>query len=175
MRFSSTCLAAAVALAPCAVQANVCGTEVTSELEASLGEPVAWPDEGQTVHTPAGLTVLGHPVSYVLVKRGGAGGRIDEIGYRLQGLERKVGQPHDQRLLRDFDAEFDSADCADSKESSCGVVYRPNGGTFTGAEIGSGEVYVARDARGPSLALIRTDYDLPDSDPVFLVCFYRGE
>ena len=157
------------------VQDEACMTEITPELEASFGEPVAWPEEGHTVHTLAGLTVLDRPVSYVLVKRDGAGGRIEEIGYRLQGMQRKVGQPHDPQLLKAFDDAFDKANCANSKESTCGVIYRPDGRAFTGAQIGNGEVDIARSARGPSLALIKADYDLLDADPVFLVCYYRGE
>ena len=154
------------------VQDEACMTEITSEAEASFGEPVAWPDDGQTVHTPAGLKILDRPVSYVLVKRGG-GGQIDEIAYRLQGMQRKVGQPHDSGLLKAFDEEFDGAKCAGVQQSSCGVAYRGDD-PFSGAQIGSGEVYVGSGARGPSLALVKADYDLLDADPVFLVCFYRS-
>ena len=154
------------------VQDEACMTELTPQLEASFGEPVAWPDEGQTVHTPAGLTALGHPISYVLVKRSSE--RIEEIDYRLEGMQRKVGQPHDAQLLKAFDDEFDGAKCAGVKQSSCGVAYRGDG-PFSGAQIGSGEIYVGSDARGPSLALIEADYDLADADPVFLACFYRGD
>lgn len=156
------------------VQDEPCTDDATPELEQSFGETQAWPDDGQAMYTPAGLSVLGHQVSYVLVKHGGSGGRIEEIGYRLQGMQRKVGQPHDAALLKAFDDEFKGADCAKSTQSSCGVVYRPEGKAFTGAEIGSGEIDVGSDARGPSLALIEADYDLLDADPVFLVCFYRG-
>lgn len=152
-----------------------CLAELTDEFERFLGEPVAWPDDGQTVHTPAGLTILDRPISYVLVKRDDPGGPISEIGYRLQGMTRKVGQPHEASLLKAFDDEFTAAKCADSTQSSCGVIYRPEGRAFNGAEIGSGEVFVARGARGPSLALIKADYDLLDADPVFLVCFYRED
>lgn len=151
-----------------------CVTEPTRAFEESLGEPVAWPEDGQTVHTPAGLSVLDRPVSYVLVKRG-SGGEIEEVGYRLSGLQRRIGQPHDRALLKAFDDAFQSARCAGSTQSSCGVVYRPTGTPFTGAEIGSGEIDVARSARGPALGLIKADYDLLDADPVFLVCFYRGK
>jgi hypothetical protein len=154
---------------------KACMDEVTPELEAFFGEAVAWPDEGQAVFTPAGLTILGHPVSYVLVKHGGPDGVIDEIGYRLEGMQRKVGQPHEAKLLKDFDAEFHAADCSDSKQSVCGVIYDGKDTVFTGAEVGSGEIYVGRDARGPSLALVEADYDMADADPVFLVCFYRGK
>lgn len=152
-----------------------CLTEITGAFENYLGPPVAWPEDGQTVHTPAGLSVLDRPVSYVLVKRDDAAGPVSEVAYRLQGMTRKVGQPHDSALLKAFDGEFKSADCAGSTQSSCGVVYRPNGKPFNGAEIGSGEIDVAGNARGPSLALIKADYDLMDADPVFLVCFYRGD
>ena len=155
-------------------QDKPCMDDLSDELERSFGEPAAWPAEGQTLHTPAGLTVFERPVSYVLLKRGGAGGKIDEIGYRLQGMLRQVGQPHDSALLKAFDAEFKGSECASSKESSCGVIYRNEDHAFSGAEIGSGEVYVSREARGPMLALVKDDYDLLDADPVFLVCFYRG-
>ena len=163
---------AAPAEAKSVVQDEACMTELTPQLEASFGEPVAWPDDGQTVHTPAGLTALGHPISYVLVKRSGE--RIEEIDYRLQGMQRKVGQPHDAQLLEAFDDEFDGAKCAGVTQSSCGVAYKGDG-PFSGAQIGSGEIYVAGNARGPSLALIEADYDLADADPVFLACFYRGD
>lgn len=172
---ASETAAAAPAAPPPFKHDKDCMDEVSSELVTFLGEPVAWPEEGHTVHRPAGLTVLGHPVSYVLVKRGGPGGRIDELGYRLEGMQRKVGQAHDAKLLRAFDDKFDGAECARSTESSCGVIYEGKNRSFTGAEIGSGEIDVARNARGPSLSLVKADYDLLDSDPVFLVCFYRGE
>jgi len=151
-----------------------CPTELDDEFTSFLGEPVAWPGDGQTLHTPAGLSVLDRPVSYVLVRHDDPAGPVSEIAYRLQGMQRKVGQPHDAGLLKAFDDEFDSADCAASKLSSCGVNYRSNGKPFNGALIGSGELDVAGNARGPSLALVEADYDLMDADPVFLVCSYRG-
>ena len=132
---ASVAQAAPAAEAKSAVQDEACMTELTPQLEASFGEPVAWPDEGQTVHTPAGLTALGHPISYVLVKRSSE--RIEEIDYRLEGMQRKVGQPHDAQLLKAFDDEFDGAKCAGVKQSSCGVAYRGDG-PFSGAQIGSG-------------------------------------
>ena len=194
MRFTYTLAAGALALLPWATSAQdaapeegtpaveaaaapfkqdePCMREITPELTQSFGEAVAWPDDGHALYTPEGLSVLGHAVSYVLVKQ--RGDAIEEIDYRLDGLQRKVGQPHDGALLRTFDKEFDKADCADSKESSCGVLYRGDT-SFTGAEIGSGELYVSSSARGPKLALVKSDYDLLDADPVFLVCFYRGD
>ena len=154
---------------------KACEVRFTPEFEAALGEPVAWPNDGETVHTPAGVTKLGHAVSYVLVKRDDAG-KVFEVGFRLAGMGRVIGQPHDSRLLRAFDDAFDGADCARSRESSCGVAYRPSGGnTFVGAQIGSGEVYIGPNARGPSLSLVEADFDALDADPVFLVCFYRSE
>ena len=77
-------------------------------------------------------------------------------------------------LLKAFDGEFESAKCADVKLSSCGVNYRANGKPFNGAMIGSGELDVAGNARGPSLALVEADYDLDDADPVFLVCLFEA-
>jgi|GEM_PF-7110453 len=155
---------------------ETCAGEVTPALLESFGEPVAWPIEGQTVHRPTGVEKLGHGVRYVLVKRR-ADGAVDEVGYRLEGMERTVGEAHDSRLLRDFDKEFSGAQCGKSEESACGVIYEPgtHGKRFTGAEIGSGEIDIGSGARGPELALIEADYDLLDTVPVFLVCFYRDE
>ncbi len=155
-------------------QDKPCMDKVTDELIASFGEVAAWPDDDIEMYTPAGLEILGHPVAYVLAKHRGENGKIDELDYRLQGMQRKVGQPHDAELLKAFDKEFQKADCAKSKQSTCGVIYRPDQ-PFTGAEIGSGEIDMGSKARGPKLDLVQADYDLLDSDPVFLACFYRGK
>ena len=155
-------------------QDKPCMDNVSDELIASFGEITAWPAEVEEMYMPEGLSTFGHPVAYVLVKHNGPGGKIDEIDYRLQGMQRTVGQPHDAALLRAFDKEFKGASCAKSKESSCGVAYKTDKG-FSGAEIGSGEIDVGDGARGPQLAMVQADYDLLDSDPVFLACYYRRQ
>lgn len=177
MRFSFLLLASALSLAPIAAQAEVCPKVITPELEATFGEVVAWPDAGQTVHAVQGLVVFEQPVAYVLAKRSAEGEPIESLNYRLQGLFRKVGQPHLKSLRNAFDAEFKGADCGESTQSTCGVLYDKvfGVGSFNGAEIGSGELWISDDARGPQLSLVEADFDLPDSDPVFVVCFYNTE
>ncbi|MXO59934.1 hypothetical protein GRI89_10320 [Altererythrobacter salegens] len=155
-------------------QDKPCMEKVSDELIYSFGEVTAWPDDGVEMYTPSGVEILGHPVAYVLVKHGGDGGKIDELDYRLQGMQRKVGTPHDSELLKAFDKEFKGADCAKATQSTCGVIYKADQ-PFTGAEIGSGEIDVGRSAKGPKLAMVNADYNLSDADPVFLACFYRGK
>ena len=155
-------------------QDKPCMPKITDALLASFGEVTAWPDDWIEMYTPEELSAFGHPISYILAKHGGPGGKIDELDYRLEGMQRKIGHPHDPELLKAFDKEFKNADCAGSTQSSCGFIFKPDQ-PFTGAEIGSGEIDMGRGARGPKLNMVKGDYDLLDNDPVFLVCFYRGK
>ena len=204
MRFSTYAMAGAVVLAPCVVLAQDAGSDTAvpaapapdgaaadaaadapapppvkgciekldAGFEETLGEVVGRPDKGQAMYTPAGMTMLERPVSYVLVAHEGS--KIDAIHYRLAGLERTIGEAYDGQLLKDFDDVFKGAECARSKESSCGVGYRGRG-DYSGAEVGSGELYVASDAEGSKIGMVEADYDLLDTAPVFITCYYRGD
>ena len=176
MRDSFLWFAPILLLAPTAVQAEGCPTNVTPELEAALGEPVAWLGAGQTVHTPAGLTMLGQPVGYVIAKRSGEGAAIGELDYRLQGAVRAFGERYPDDLRRAFDKEAPGAGCGGSNGGSCvvGVNSRGEPGQLSGVELGQGNLSVPADARGPALALVEADYDLEDADPVFLVCLFEA-
>ena len=176
MRDSSLWFAPILLLAPSVALAEGCPSGVTPELEAALGEPVAWLGAGQTVHTPAGLTMLGQPVGYVIAKRSGEGAAIGELDYRLQGAVRAFGERYPDDLRRAFDKEAPGAGCGGSNGGSCvvGVNSRGEPGKLSGVELGQGNLSVPADARGPALALVEADYDLEDADPVFLVCLFEA-
>ena len=176
MRDSFLLFAPILLLAPSVALAEGCPSGVTPELEAALGEPVAWLGAGQTVHTPAGLTMLGQPVGYVIAKRSGEGAAIGELDYRLQGAVRAFGERYPDDLRRAFDKEAPGAGCGGSNGGSCvvGVNSRGEPGQLSGVELGQGNLSVPADARGPALALVEADYDLEDADPVFLVCLFEA-
>lgn len=169
-------LAALAALAPTAAQAEEpCPQRVNPEFEATLGEATATLGGGQFLYTPAGQTMLGQPVSYMLVIRKGDGATaaITEIDYRLQGVNRPYGERYAESLRKAFDEGF-STDCGTGKNASCVVAVRSTGvGELIGAELGQGNLTIGADASGSSLALAEADYDLDGADPVFLVCLYR--
>jgi len=168
---------AALALAvPTAVQAasGDCPPSITPELESSFGEPVAWLEPGQTVHQPAELTVVGQPVSYVLVIRAsGEGGPITELDYRLRGNTKPFGERYSVDLRQAFDKSFSASECGSARNVPCAVVFKSSAADqFNGAELSEGDLSIPKEAHGDGLPLVEADYDLADADPVFLACHY---
>jgi hypothetical protein len=163
----------AIASTPAAADDIACPMKVTPELVTSLGDPVGWLAAGQTVHAPAGLTMIGQPVAYVIAIRssGDAAAPISELDYRLQG-NRPYGERYTVALRKAFDKGFNGSDCA-SGNASCVVDFKASAaGEFSGAELSEGNLSIPKDAHGDGLAPVKADYDLDGADPVFLVCHY---
>lgn len=174
MRRSITLLAAAAITAPSVAHANQCPTRITDEVEASLGETVAWLEAGQTVHTPSGLTMLDKPVSYVIAKRPAEGRPIQQIDYRFSNLLRAANQDYPPDLRKAFDKAFSSSVCGKDRDPVCAISFSDSegGGRLSGGKLSVGDLWIPDDARGPALQLVRADEDLGNGDPVFLVCLY---
>jgi hypothetical protein len=171
----ATAALAVVAPAAAAAEDIACPTKITPELIAALGEPVAWLEAGQTVHAPAGLTMVGHPVTYVIAFHAGGTGPIAELDYRLQGLNRPYGDRYAVDLRKAFDQGFKGSNCGSAQNTSCVVDYKANAdGDLSGAELSEGNISMPKEARGDGLAPVKADYDLDGSDPVFLVCHYQA-
>ena len=178
MRDSLLWLAAGLALLPSAALADDCPMTMTPELESSLGDVAATLKPGSTVYQPADLSMVGSPVSYIIATRQNQSdeGLIVRLDYRLGGVVRKFGDRYSPELRKAFDNGFTSSQCGSSKDTPCVVAYEANASTgrLTGAELSAGELSIPQDASGPALPLVKADYDLDDSDPVFLVCRYEG-
>lgn len=172
----ATAAFAAIVSAPAAAEDIACPQKVTPELVTSLGDPVGWLASGQTVHAPAGLTMVGQPVAYVIAvhSSGDAAAPITELDYRLQGVNRPYGQRYTVDLRKAFDKGFNGSDCA-SGNASCVVDYKGSAdGGFSGAELSEGNISIPPEAHGDGLAPVKADYNLDGADPVFLVCHYQA-
>jgi len=172
-----TAAVAALVSAPASAGEIACPTKVTPELVTSLGDPVAWLAAGQTVHAPAGLTMVGQPVSYVLAVHasGAADAPITELGYRLQGVRRPYGARYPVDIRKAFDKGFEGSACGTANNTSCVVDYKANAaGELSGAELSEGDITMPKDAHGDGLAPVKADYNLDGADPVFLVCHYKA-
>ena len=174
MRYAIARLSAALVLLPSAAWADGCPYDIDVEVVTTLGEPVASLSAANTVHTPAGITALGYPVSYVVARRTGDGGAIAELHYRLQGAVRPFGERYPVELRKLFDKEAPGSECGGTKAVSCAVAVRSKGepGHLSGMELGPGDPALPSDKGSPAYALLEADYDLADGDPVFLVCLY---
>lgn len=174
MRRSTSLLAAAAMIAPTIAHADDCPTRITDEVEAALGEPVAWLEAGQTVHAPAGLTMLEKPVSYVIARRSAEGERIQQLDYRFDGLIRPADQDYPPDLRKAFDKAFNSSVCGKDRDPVCAITFsnKEGGGRLSGGKLSVGDLWIPDDARGPALQLVKADEDLGNGDPVFLVCLY---
>jgi hypothetical protein len=174
MRRSITMLAAVAMIAPTVGYANECPTRVTDEVEASLGEPVAWLEAGQTVHTPAGVTMLDRPISYVIAKRSAEGAAVQQLDYRFSELVRPADQDYSPELRKAFDKAFNSSVCGKARDPVCAITFsnKEGGGRLSGGKLSVGDLWIPNDARGPALQMVKADENLGNSDPVFLVCLY---
>jgi hypothetical protein len=163
---------AGMASAPALADDIACPQKITPELTAALGEPVAWLAAGQTVHAPAGLTMLGHPVAYVIGVHadGDAAAPITELDYRLQGLSRPYGDRYAVDLRKGFDKGFNGSNCGSANNTSCVVDYKASAaGDLSGAELSEGNITMPKEAHGDGLGPVKADYNLDGSDPIFLV------
>jgi hypothetical protein len=166
---------AAIVASPALADDMACPDKVTPELVSSLGDPAAWLAPGQTLHRSAGLTIIGHPVSYVLVNRAGGSetGAVSELDYRLEGATRPYGQRYPADLRKAFDKGFAGSNCG-SGNSSCVIAFTGgSAGQIADAELSEGELAMPKGAHGDGLTLVKADLDLADADPVFLVCVYQ--
>jgi len=167
--------AALAAISSTAASADdiACPLKLSPELMTSLGDPVGWLNPGQTVHAPAGLSMIGRPVAYVLAVRAGDGAPVSELDYRLQGLTRPYGSRYAVDLRKAFDAGFKGSDCG-TGSASCVVDYKASApGDFSGAELSEGSISIPKTAHGDGLAAVKADYNLDSADPVFLICHYQ--
>jgi hypothetical protein len=170
--------AAIAALASSAASADdiACPAKISPELMTALGDPVAWLAPGQTVHSPANLTMVGDPVSYVIVFRAGADATspITEIDYRLRGLTRTYGDRYAVDLRKAFDKGFSGSTCGNGGATSCVVDYdTKTDGNLSGAELSEGNISMPKDAHGDGLPPVKADFNLDSADPVFLACHYK--
>jgi hypothetical protein len=174
MRYAIVRLSAALVLLPSAAWAEGCPADIDAGLVATLGNPAATLG-ANTVHTPAGVTVLDLPVSYVIAHRASEGGPIAELHYRLQGAVRPFGERYPIELRKAFDKEAPGSECGGTKAVSCAVAVRSKGdpGHISGMELGPGDPALPNDKSAPAYALLEADYDIADGDPVFLVCLYE--
>jgi hypothetical protein len=174
--FASAALAAIVST-PASADDIACPQKVTPELTASLGDPVAWLGAGQTVHAPAGLTMLGQPVAYVIAVRSGAdaSATLTELDYRLKGLNRPYGNRYTVDLRKAFDKGFAGSDCGGASNASCVVDYKAGAnGDLSGSELSEGNITMPKDAHGDGLGPVKADYNLDGADPVFLICHFKS-
>ena len=169
-----TAALAAIVSAPASADAIACPPKVSPELITSLGDPVGWLAPGQTVHAPAGLTIIDRPVSYVLAMhaKGDPAGPITELDYRLQGLNLPFGKLYTIDLRQAFDKGFSVGDCSRTK-NQCLISYDVSAaGDFSGAELSEGSITMPKGAHGDGLGPVKADYNLDGADPIFLVCHY---
>lgn len=166
---------AAIASSAASADGLACPSKLTPELISSFGDPVAWLAPGQVVHAPAGLTMVGQPVAYIIaVHTGGdAAAPVSELDYRLQGLTRPYGARYGVDVRKAFDKGFTGADCG-SVQGSCVIDYKASAdGDFDGAELSEGNITIPKDAHGSGLAQVKADYNLDGADPVFLICHFQ--
>jgi hypothetical protein len=134
--------ALAMALPTAAWADDGCPTKATPDLLTALGEPTATLSGGQAVYQPSGATMMGMPVSYVVVSKASGGG-IQEIDYRFAGLMRKYGQRFPADVLQAFDQTYTGTSCASGKVTSCGTAFDAKAtGDLLSAEINEGYIVV---------------------------------
>jgi hypothetical protein len=149
-----------------------CPAKATPDVLTAFGEPAATLKGGQVIYQPAGVTMLGMPVSYVVVTKG-AGDAVQEIDYRFAGLTRKYGQHFPQPVLQAFDKAYDGATCADGKVTSCGIGLDGKAtGDLTAAQINEAYIDLPAKADG-ALAMVKADFSSQTEGPVFLTCQYN--
>lgn len=168
-------IAALAATVPGAAWADDgCPQKAGPDLITALGAPAATLTATQAIYQPAGATMLGLPVSYVVVTKG-SGGAIEEIDYRFDGIMRKYSERVPQNVLRAFDKTYADAGCASGRVSSCSIAFQsnsPKAGDLAAAEITDPAIDVPAKAEGTALTLVKADYAREDQGPVFLVCLY---
>jgi len=168
-------LAAVALVTPGAALADdSCPKSITPDLMTAMGEPGATLKGGQTIYQPASATMLGMPVSYVVVMKG-PGDVVEEIDYRFAGVMRKYSQHYPDNVLQAFDKAY-SADCAGGKVSSCGVGFDAKNekvGDLAAAQVSEAEIDLPSKIEGPALTMVKADYASQTQGPVFLTCQYN--
>ena len=167
-------LAAFAALMPgIAYAADACPDKAGADVLAGFGDTVATLGTDQSIYQPSGVTVLGLPVSYVVVTKTSAGA-IEEIDYRLQGVMRKYSEHYPSPVLQAFDKAYDVG-CASGRVTTCSVAYDLKGATpdqLASARITDPGLDVPKNSNAALLQTIKAEYAKPDTGPVFLACMY---
>ena len=168
---SAAAFAAATA-SPALAEDPCCPKAITPEVITALGEPVGWLVAGQTVHTPSAQTMMGLPVSYIVVVHSGgaADAPVTELFYRLQGSSKPFGQRFALDVRKAFDKDFPGADC---EKTSCSMGFKTTAtGQLVDAALSEGELSLPKEAHGDGLKLVKADMNLANADPVFVDCNY---
>lgn len=166
---------AAIASSPAFAEDMACPAKITPEVLTSLGDPAAWLAPGQVVYRPAGLTIIGQPVSYVLAIHAGGdeAGPVTEVDYRLQGASRPFGERYPADLRKAFDKGFSDSGCS-TQNVSCSISFTGTSpGQLTDAELSEGDLSIPKEAHGDGLSAVKADLRLDNADPVFLSCIYK--
>lgn len=175
---SIVCAAQALASSP--ALADGCPKQVDEGFARGLGPERAWLSDHDRVYQPAGLRMLGVPVSYVVVHRKETFDRQDRINrvmYRLQGVARASGQQYPVAVRQAFDRLY-GAHCAtqsnnDSLHCFADLPLLDGVGQLAKATVDRDDFYIDDSASGAALALARADADMPDASPGYLVCTYN--
>jgi hypothetical protein len=162
------------ALAPgIAHAADGCPEKASADVVTAFGQPVATLGTDQSIYQPTGVTVLGMPVSYVVVTKTSAGA-VGEIDYRFEGVIRKYSERYPSSVLQAFDKSYD-AGCASGRVTSCSIVYDTKGASpdqLISARITDPGLDVPKNSDAALLQTIKAEYSKPDSGPVVLACMY---
>lgn len=166
--------AALAALAPTAAWADdACPATVTPEIVTALGEATGTIPGGQSIYQPASATMLGMPVSYVVVSKG-PGDAVQEIDYRFAGVTRKYGDRFPQPVLQAFDKAYSGATCSSGRVTSCGIGFDSKAaGALSAAAINEAYIDLPAKAEGAALTMVKADFASQSHGPVFLVCQYN--
>lgn len=168
--------ALAVAFPAVAAAADGCPKQAAADVVTALGDSAATLGGDQTVYQPTGVTVMELPVSYVVVTKG-AGGSIEEIDYRLQGIMRNYNEHYPKAVLEAFDKAYPGVGCSTGRVTACAMAYDLKGApgkALADARIGDPGFDVPAAGQGAVLGTIKTEYAHQDSGPVFLMCRYGG-
>jgi len=149
-----------------------CPVKAAPEVLTALGTPAATLKSGQVIYQPTGVTMLGMPVSYVVVTKG-AGDAVQEIDYRFAGLTRKYGQRFPLPVLQAFDKTFSGATCSEGRATACSInIGGKAAGELSDAQIN--EAYIDLPAKvDGALAMVKADFSSQSQGPVFLACEYN--
>lgn len=169
--------ALAVAAPGAAWAADGCPDKITPAVVTALGDPAATLPGGQAIYQPAGATVLGMPVGYVVVTKASGKDVIEEIDYRFSGVMRKFTEHYPKPVLEAFDKTYSGASCASGRSTACAVAFQTDGkastvGRLSAVEVGDPGLDVPANAQAAILSTVKADYASSDSGPVFLVCLY---
>jgi hypothetical protein len=169
-----SCAAVSLLLPTSAWAEGGCPEKITADLVTALGEAAGALDDGQTVYQPAGLTMLGASVSYVVAMRQPGKDPIEELDYRLGKSMRKYSERYPLDLRKAFDQAYSGSKCGGDKVTSCSIAFQSNAaaGRLAGVQLGEGSFEVPAGASGAAIPLVKEDFASDDQGPMFLVCLY---